>query len=230
MNSHLQVIEKQIAACFNEEIMKTVLKIMAVLWVSTWASLAATTEITPDVLVKSVTTEVIGIIKQDKDIQSGQTKKILDLVEAKVLPNFNFNRMTRLAVGKNWSKASPEEQQQLTKQFRTLLVRTYSNALSGYRDQTIEVKPVQIGASDVDAVVKTQVIQSGGQQPVTIDYSMEKSEQGWKVYDVTVAGVSLVTNYRSSFNTEVRDGGIEGLIKTLSEKNRKLETGQKGNG
>ena len=206
--------------------MKTYFGTFALLAAWLWAIPASAVEVAPDTLVKNTTQEVIAIIKQDKDIRDGKTKKILDLVDAKVLPHFNFTRMTRLAVGKNWSKASPEQQQDLVKEFRTLLVRTYSNALSNYRDQTIEVKPLKMQAGETDTTVKTQVIQTGGQQPVTIDYSMEKVGDGWKVYDVTVGGVSLVTNYRGSFETQVRQGGIDGLIKTLMEKNRSLEAGQ----
>jgi phospholipid transport system substrate-binding protein len=135
--------------------------------------------------------------------------------------------MTRLAMGKNWSKAAPEQQQQLVKEFRTLLVRTYSNALTTYRDHTIKVEPLKAKADNSDTTVKTQVIQGQGQQPVPIDYSMEKTNDGWKVYDVTVAGVSLVTNYRSTFNSQVHEGGVEKLLKTLTDKNRALIAGDK---
>lgn len=207
--------------------MKTCFGTFALLAAWLWAIPAWAVEVAPDTLVKNTTQEVLAIIKQDKDIQAGQTKKILDLVDAKVLPHFNFTRMTRLAVGKNWSKAAPEQQQELVKEFRTLLVRTYSNSLSSYRDQAIEVKPLKMQPGETDTTVKTQVIQTGGQQPVTIDYSMEKTADSWKVYDVTVGGVSLVTTYRGSFETQVRQGGIDGLIKTLAEKNRSLGAGQK---
>lgn len=208
--------------------MKTYFRIVTLLaaWllalpVASWAA-----DIAPDVLVKNTTQEVIAVIKQDKDIQSGQTKKLLGLVESKVLPHFNFTRMTRLAVGKNWPKATPTQQQELVKEFRTLLVRTYSGALTSFRDQVIEVKPLKMQPGDMDTTVKTQVIQTGGQQPITIDYNMEKTADGWKVYDVTVGGVSLVTNYRGSFETQIRQGGVDGLIKTLTEKNRSPEAGK----
>lgn len=179
-------------------------------------------ETSPDTLVDNTAQEVLAIVRQDKDIRGGNKAKILDLVEAKVLPHFNFNRMTRLAMGKNWSKAAPEQQQELVKEFRTLLVRTYSNALSNYSDATIKVEPLKSKGDETDTTVKTRVIQEQGQEPVPIDYSMEKTSDGWKVYDVTVAGVSLVTNYRSTFNTQVREGGVEKLIKTLADKNRSL--------
>lgn len=179
-------------------------------------------EIGPDKLVDNTAQEVLSIVRQDKELRAGNTTKILDLVEAKVLPHFNFTRMTRLAMGKNWSKATPEQQQELVKEFRTLLVRTYSNALSTYSDYEIRVEPLRGSSSDTDATVKTKVMQDHGQQPVDIDYSMENKGEGWKVYDVIVAGVSLVTNYRSTFNNQIREGGVEKLIKTLSDKNRSL--------
>src|SRR3954453_17875304 len=180
----------------------------------------AIAETDPDILVDNTAQEVLAIVRQDKDIQGGDKAKILDLVEAKILPHFDFTRMTRLAMGKNWSKATPEQQQELVNEFRTLLVRTYSNALSTYSDRTIKVEPLK-SIPESDTVVKTKVIQQG-QEPIPIDYSMEKTGEGWKVYDVTVAGVSLVTNYRSTFNNQVSDGGIEKLIKTLTDKNKSL--------
>ncbi|SOD40297.1 MlaC/ttg2D family ABC transporter substrate-binding protein [Nitrosovibrio sp. Nv4] len=200
---------------------------ISVLLAAWWLALPAWAMATsPDTLVDNTAQEVLAIVRQDKELQSGNTAKILDLVEAKVLPHFNFARMTRLAMGKNWSKATPEQQQELVKEFRTLLVRTYSNALSTYSDYTIKVEPLKSNAADTDTTVKTKVMDSG-QQPVPIDYSMEKTNDGWKVYDVTVAGVSLVTNYRSTFNSQVREGGVEKLIKTLADKNRSLVAADK---
>lgn len=187
---------------------------------TTWAI-----ETSPDILVNNTAQEVLAIIKRDKDIQSGNKAKILELVESKILPHFNFARMTRLAMGKNWSKAAPQQQQELEKQFRTLLVRTYYKALSVYSHHTIKVTPLKAIAGDY-ATVKTQVMQTHG-RPVSIDYSMEKTSNGWKVYDITVAGISLVINYRSSFNSQIRRGGIEGLLKTLAEKNRMLDAKDK---
>jgi len=187
------------------------------------APAASAEDMAPDVLVKTVTEEVISVIRQDKDIQAGNTKKSIALVEQKVLPHFNFTRMTALAMGVNWRKATPEQQQLLVEQFRTLLVRTYSTALSAYRNQVIDVKPLRAPAADADVVVRSEVRQSGA-EPVTIDYNLEKTSGSWKVYDVTVGGVSLVTTYRDAFASEVRNAGIEGLIKALADKNRKLET------
>jgi phospholipid transport system substrate-binding protein len=175
----------------------------------------------PDTLVKEVTQEVIGIIKQDRDIQTGNTRKTVALVEQKVLPHFNFTRMTALAMGINWRKATPDQQKLLVDEFRTLLVRTYSTALSAYRNQTIEFKSPRAPA-DADVVVRSEVRQSGT-EPVSIDYSMEKTLAGWKIYDVAVGGVSLVATYRDTFAGEVRNGGVEGLIKSLEGKNRQLD-------
>ena len=177
----------------------------------------------PDALVKGVTQDVIAIVKQDKDIQSGNTKKTIALVEEKVLPHFNFTRMTALAMGINWRKATPDQQQMLIDQFRTLLVRTYSTALTSYRNQAIDFKPLRAQPADTDVTVRSEVRQSGA-EAVTIDYSMEKTPSGWKVYDVVVGGVSLVTTYRETFANEVRNAGVDGLIKTLYDKNRQLAT------
>jgi phospholipid transport system substrate-binding protein len=179
----------------------------------------------PDVLVQNVTNEVIGIIKQDKEIQAGDSRKTIALIEEKVLPHFDFARMTALAMGANWRKATPEQQKQLVEQFRTLLVRTYSTALTSYRDQVIEFKPLRAQPNDTDVMVRSEVKQSGT-QPVSIDYSMARSNDAWKVYDVVVGGVSLVTTYRETFAAEVRSAGVDGLIRTLADRNRQLQARQ----
>jgi phospholipid transport system substrate-binding protein len=184
---------------------------------------ATAEELAPDGLVRTVTQDVISVIKQDKEIQAGNQEKTIALVEAKVLPHFNFTRMTALAMGVHWRKATPEQQKALVDEFRTLLVRTYSTTLSTYRNQVIEVMPVRAKRGDSEVVVRSVVKQSGA-EPVTIDYSMEKTPDGWKVYDVAVGGMSLVTTYRDTFANEVRNVGVDGLIKTLAEKNRQLET------
>ena len=183
------------------------------------APVAQAQETAPDVLVKSITQDVINIIKQDKDIQAGHPKKIADLVESKILPHFNFTHMTQIAMGRHWRTATPEQQQTLTTEFKTLLVRTYSTALSNYRDQVIEYKPLRAGAGDAEVTVKSEVKQPGT-QAITIDYDMEKTPTGWKVYDVKVGGASLVTTYRETFANEVRERGVDGLIKALAGKNR----------
>lgn len=180
-------------------------------------------EMAPDQLVKSTVDEVITILKQDDGIKKGNKDRVLDLIETKILPHFNFTRMTRLAMGKNWSKAEPQQQKVLVSEFQTLLVRTYSNALTNYRDEVIEVAPLTPQSDAKSTTVKTRVIQGRGREPVPIEYSMEKTDKGWKVYDVIVAGVSLVTNYRSSFNSEIRKTGVDGLIATLTKKNKSLE-------
>jgi len=182
----------------------------------------------PDVLVKSITEEVVAVLKQDKDIQAGNPKKIEELIEAKVLPHFNFTRMTRIAMARNWRLATPEQQKDLTGEFRTLLVRTYSTALSNYRDQVIDYKPLRAKPEDDEVTVRSEVKQSGSSQTVAIDYEMEKTPNGWKVYDVKVGGVSLVTTYRDTFTSEVKERGVDGLIKSLAAKNRQSERAKSG--
>jgi phospholipid transport system substrate-binding protein len=198
------------------------MKFLTALCFSFFAASVTAQELAPDALVKKISDEVVSIVKQDKDIQSGNQKKINALVDAKVLPYFNFSHMTALAMGRNWPKANAEQQKSLTGEFRNLLVRTYSSALSTYKNQVIEFQPLRAAAGGADVTVKTQVKQAGT-EPVSIDYSMEKTPAGWKVYDVVVGGVSLVTNYRDNFNAEIRDGGVDGLIKSLASKNGSLE-------
>ena len=180
----------------------------------------------PDALIKKVSDDVLTIVRQDKDIQSGNTKKAMDLVEAKVLPHFNFQHMTALAMGKDWRKATPEQKKRLSEEFKTLLVRTYSNALTGYRDQTIRYKPVKMQSGDEEVLVRTEIVQPGN-KPIQLDYALEKLADGWKVFDVVVAGVSLVTNYRDTFSQEVRANGVDGLVQMLVAKNKQLEAGNK---
>jgi phospholipid transport system substrate-binding protein len=183
---------------------------------------ASAQELAPDVLVKNVTTEVLELITKDKDVRAGGRAKLVEVIEAKVLPHFNFGSMTALAMGQNWSKATPEQKKRLVEEFKTLLVRTYASALAAYSEQRFDFRPLRARPTDTDVTVNVRVLQSGA-QPVAIDYSMEKTASGWKVYDVMVGGVSLVANYRTEFNHTVRDAGIEGLIKNLQAKNRSLE-------
>jgi phospholipid transport system substrate-binding protein len=173
----------------------------------------------PDVLVKTTTVDVTTILKRDKAVLLNDSQKLYALIDAKVLPHFDFNQMTMLAVGRYWRQATPAQQQALVKEFRTLLVRTYANALAEFNNQIIEFKPFNMAANATDTTVQTQVKQPGA-QPIPIDYSMEKTEAGWKVYDVSIDGVSLVTNYRSSFASEIRNSGIDGLIHTLAGRNQ----------
>ena len=193
------------------------LRFMLMIFATLVPALAAAQE-TPDAMVKRVSDEVLAIIKADKDLQAGNQRKVFEVAEAKVLPHFDFPRMTRLAVGKSWQQATDAQKEALTKEFRTLLVRTYSTSLTAYRNQTIEVKPTKMAAGDKEVTVRTAVIQQGGPQ-IPIDYAMEKAESGWKVYDVVIDGASLVTTYRGSFNDQVQRGGIDGLVKTLAERN-----------
>jgi phospholipid transport system substrate-binding protein len=183
------------------------------------APFAAVAQEAPDALVRRVTDELLAIVKTDKELAAGNTRKVVELAEQKVLPHFDFTRMTRLAVGRNWNQASDAQKEALTREFRTLLVRTYSTSISAYRNQTIEVKPTRMAASDTDVTVRTAVIQQGG-PPIPIDYAMQKTDSGWKVYDVIIDGASLVTTYRGSFNDQIQKGGIDGLVKTLQERNR----------
>jgi phospholipid transport system substrate-binding protein len=199
--------------------MKRLLGLLAVLFLSSGAGAA---DVAPDVLVRNVTNEVLDVVRKDKDIQNGNTQKTLELVETKVLPHFNFQRMTKLALGRDGRQATPEQVDVLANEFRTLLVRTYSKALSEFRDRQIGFRPFSMKADETDVRVRTDVKQSGG-KPVSMDYFLEKSPAGWKVYDIEVGGVSLVTNYRSSFSQEIRAGGIDGLIRSLKAKNHSGE-------
>jgi len=180
-------------------------------------------DLSPDKLVDKTVKEVIEIIQKDEALKNGNRDKMLDLIETKILPHFNFVRMTQLAMGQHWSAAAPEQKNKLVDEFRTLLVRTYSNALTSYNHETINVNPIKQLGDQVETTVRTTVIQGNGKEPIPIDYSMEKKSDGWKVFDVTVAGVSLVTNYRGTFNSQVRKGGVEGLLKALTDKNKSLE-------
>ena len=173
----------------------------------------------PDALVKRIAEETLAAIRADKDLQAGNPAKVKELIEAKLVPHFDTLRMTALAMGRNWRSASPEQQKELAEQFKTLLIRTYSNALTNYRDNKMTYKPLRANPGDTDVTVRTEVTRPG-QAPVPIDYSMEKTPEGWKAYDVVVAGVSLVTNYRDEFNDIVRSSGVDGLIKALKTKNQ----------
>jgi phospholipid transport system substrate-binding protein len=199
------------------------MKVLLVAIAGLLTAAAQAADLAPDVLVKSISEEVVTIIKQDKEIQAGNPRKIADLVETKILPHFDFVRMTRIAMGRNWRLASPEQQKDLTNEFRTLLVRTYSTALTSYRDQLIEFKPLRARPEDTEVTVRSEVRQPGT-QPVSIDYEMEKTPDSWKVYDVTISGVSLVTTYRETFAAEIREHGIDGLIKSLASKNSQSQS------
>lgn len=201
--------------------MKATVKILCLagLGLTLFANVAmANIDMAPDVLVKQTADDVLAIVKNDKDIQAGNQQKLFAVVEEKILPNFDFDRVCRMVLGKNWKSASPEQQAFFQKEFRSLLLRTYATALGKYRDQVIEYRPMQTDASEKNVTVKTQIIQKGG-QPIAVDYSLVKGPAGWKVYDITIESVSLVTNYRSQFSSEIRQNGIDSLNKKLADKN-----------
>lgn len=202
--------------------MKAVIKFLvgASLLASLFASVGVVNaEITPQALVKQTADDVLAIIKNDKEIQSGNQQKLYAVVEEKILPNFDFDRVSRMVLGKNWKTATPEQQASFQKEFRSLLLRTYSSALGKYKDQVIEYKPMRAEPDAKNVSVKTQILQAGG-QPVAVDYSLVKGENGWKVYDIVIESVSLVTNYRSQFSNEIRQNGLDSLNKKLADKNK----------
>jgi phospholipid transport system substrate-binding protein len=199
---------------------KIILNSMLALIATLAVPFALAEDAAPDVQLKAVTLEVIAIIKQDKGIKAGDPAKVATLVETKILPHFDFNRMTQIAAARSWNLATPEQQKALTAEFKTLLVRTYSIALSNYRDQVIEFKPLRAAPGDTDVTVKT-VIKQSGTMPQAMDYDMERLPTGWMVYDIKIEGVSLITTYRETFAGTVRESGVEGLIKSLSDKNRR---------
>jgi phospholipid transport system substrate-binding protein len=165
-----------------------------------------------------VTEDVLSILREDKELQAGNHRKAMTLIEEKISPHFDFSRMTGLAVGQGWRQADPGQREALTREFRTLLVRTYANALTAYRNQTVSFKPASGKPADGGAIVRTQINQPGA-QPISVDYRLGKGNGSWKVYDVAIDNVSLVTNYRNTFTAEIAKGGADGLIKVLQEKN-----------
>jgi phospholipid transport system substrate-binding protein len=202
---------------------KFVFKFTLVLISALAAPFSLAQDVAPDALLKAVTLEVISIIRQDKDIQAGNSTKVAAVVETKILPLFDFTRMTQLAVARNWRLATPEQQKALTTEFKTLLVRTYSTALSSYRDQAIDFKPLRAAPGDTEVTVRSMVKQPG-MEALNMDYDMEKIATGWKVYDIKIDGISLITTYRETFAGKVREGGVDGLIKSLADKNRQGDT------
>ena len=181
-------------------------------------ALPARAEEAPDALVMRISSDVLDAVKADKSIQTGDVRKVIVLVDAKVMPSVNFKRMTASAVGINWRKATPEQQQRLQEEFKTLLIRTYSGALTQVKDQTVQLKPMRSKPDDTEVVVRTEIRGQG--DPVQLDYRLEKGSGEWKIYDVNVLGVWLVENYRNSFAQEIGASGIDGLISKLAEKNK----------
>lgn len=172
----------------------------------------------PDQLIKRLSTEVLDTVKADKDVQAGDIRKIVVFVDGKVMPYVNFTRMTASAVGRNWRQATPEQQKRLQEEFKTMLVRTYSGALSQVKDQTVSVKPLRAASTDTEVIVRTEVVGRG--EPIQLDYRMEKGPAGWRIYDLNVLGVWLVETYRTQFAQEISANGIDGLIVALAERNK----------
>jgi phospholipid transport system substrate-binding protein len=185
---------------------------------SAQAQPAAAAAQTPDELINLVSNQVLDAVKADKSIQAGDMKKIIALVDEKVLPHINFQRMTSSAVGRFWRQATPEQQERLQSEFKTLLIRTYSGALVQVRDQTVQIKPSRAANDGNEVIVRSEVRGKG--DPIQLDYRLEKSGNGWKIYDINVLGVWLVENYRNSFAQEIGAGGIDGLINKLAERNK----------
>jgi len=202
------------------------LKLMASVALLVSVAAPAIAQESPDALIRRLSTEVLDRIRSDKDLQAGDFKKLSDLVDATVMPHVNFQRMTALSVGRNWRSASPEQQKQLMNEFRVLLLRTYSGALSSVKDQSIRMKPLRADAADTEVIVRSEVAQPRG-EPIQLDYRMEKASDGWKIYDVNVLGVWLVETYRGQFAQEVGARGIDGLIKSLVDKNRSFDAPKK---
>ena len=172
----------------------------------------------PDEMIRRLSTDVLNNIKADKDVQRGDLRKVTAFVDSKVMPNVNFTRMTASAVGRNWRQATPEQQKRLQEEFKNMLVRTYAGALSQVKDQTIDVKPLRAGAADTEVIVRTEVI--GGGEAVQVDYRMEKTAIGWRIYDLNVLGIWMVETYRTQFAQEISARGIDGLIATLAQRNK----------
>ncbi len=187
------------------------------------AAAASTQKAAPDVLVRDLSNDVLDSIRKDKSLQSGDPTRLNQLVDEKILPHVDFEKMTRLAVGRGWRQASAEQRQALTREFRTLLVRTYSGAVSQVSDHKVQLRPFRAAANETDVVVRTNAVPSRG-DPLQLDYRLEKTDAGWKIYDVNVLGVWLVENYRNTFASEVNQGGIDGLIKSLVERNKSFDT------
>ena len=192
---------------------------LAVACSATAWSVASAEDMAPDVLVRKTTEEVLTVVRNDKDIRAGNVTRIAQLIEDKVAPHFDFTRMTRLAVGRAWREASAEQREALIAEFRTLLVRSYSAAFTAYTGIAVEYRPYKMNTEDTEATVQTLIKLPGGAPPMGVDYDMGITPQGWKVYDVRVAGASLIINYRNLFAQEIQNGGIDGLIKSLADKN-----------
>ena len=180
----------------------------------------------PEALVRDLSNEVLATIKADKALASGDVNRVQKLVDEKILPYVDFQKMTQLAVGRGWRQATPEQRTALTREFRTLLVRTYSGALSQVTDHQVQLRPFRAQPTDTDVLVRTNIVASRG-DPIQLDYRLEKTDAGWKIYDVNILGVWLVENYKTQFASQINAGGVDGLIKTLTDRNKQLEQGKK---
>jgi phospholipid transport system substrate-binding protein len=188
-------------------------------------SSALAQDLGPEQLVKKMTAEVMEAIKSDKQLAAGDRQKALKLAEEKILPHVDFEEATRLAVGRAWAQATPEQKKRLVQEFRNMLVRTYSNAIGAYEGQQMKVMPVRMKPGDTEVTVHNQFVRPGAPKPVLVDYTMRKTDKGWKIYDIVVEGVSLVLTYRSEFDAIAKQDGIDGLIKRLTQKNTPAATG-----
>ncbi|MDP3621658.1 MAG: ABC transporter substrate-binding protein [Polynucleobacter sp.] len=188
---------------------------------------AAIDESTPNGLIKGIVSEVMASIKADPEIQKGNIPRVVDLVEKKIVPYTDMRRTTEMSMGPNWKKATPEQQAQLVSEFKTLLIRTYSGALSQVRDQTVQFKPLRAAPTDTEVIVRTVVLGRG--DPIPLDYRLEKTPAGWKVYDINILGVWLVENYRNQFSNQINQNGIEGLITFLKDRNKALASSKPTN-
>jgi phospholipid transport system substrate-binding protein len=195
--------------------------------VSAQTAAAPSATAAPDVLVRDLSTEVLNTIKADKALASGDINRVQKLIDEKILPYVDFQKMTQLAVGRGWRQATPEQRAALTREFRTLLVRTYSGALSNVTDHQVKMRPFRGQPNDTDVLVGTNIVASRG-DPIQLDYRLEKTDAGWKIYDVNILGVWLVENYKTQFASQINSGGVDGLIKTLVERNKQLEQPRKG--
>lgn len=193
---------------------------------SAQAPAAAPSPAAPEVLVRDLSNEVLATIKADKALASGDVNRVQKLIDEKILPYVDFQKMTQLAVGRGWRQATPEQRAVLTREFRALLVRTYSGALSQVTDHQVQLRPFRAQPADTDVLVRTSVVASRG-DPIQLDYRLEKTDAGWKIYDVNILGVWLVENYKTQFASQINAGGVDGLIKTLTDRNRQLEQGKK---
>lgn len=185
------------------------------------ASVAPSPHMAPDALIRTLSNDLLSVIRADKELQAGNIEKINKVVDEKVLPYVDFEKMTRLAVGRGWRQASAEQRKALVREFRALLTYTYSGAVSQITDHKVEMRPFRAAPGDTDVIVRTMVVATKG-EPIQLDYRMEKTDRGWRIYDVNIVGIWLVENYKNSFASEINANGIDGLIKSLTQRNKDL--------